>query len=159
MPSLKNVESFPQVYHLVASIEGKLREEHTPLKALMEISPGGSITGTPKRKAMEMIYHLEKGPRGIYTGSIGYWGFNRRSSFNISIRTARVQGNSLEYHAGGGIVADSKSDQEYKETLYKTRGLFQSLGLAEDSYLGQALPSGPAPKGSPRERAPLGPAG
>jgi para-aminobenzoate synthetase component 1 len=129
VPALQALETLPQVHHLVATVEGRLRRGISPLKALLELSPGGSVTGAPKLKAMEIINGLEEFPRGIYTGSIGYLGFNGRSCFNICIRTALLRGDALEYWAGGGIVADSNPESEYRETLDKAEGLFGSLGM------------------------------
>jgi para-aminobenzoate synthetase component 1 len=125
--SLKTLESFAQVHHLVASVEGKLKAPLAPLQALAELSPGGSITGAPKLKAMEIINELEAEPRGVYTGSIGYAGFNGKSCFNIAIRTATLRKNHLEYWAGGGIVADSNPEAEYEESLQKAKGFFEAL--------------------------------
>jgi para-aminobenzoate synthetase component 1 len=125
--SLKQLETLPQVHHLVGCVEGRCQEGVSPLQALRELSPGGSITGTPKRKAMEIIQNLEVHQRGIYTGSLGYWSFNNRACFNIAIRTAVLSEDKLEYFAGGGIVADSDPELEYEETLVKTRGLLEAL--------------------------------
>ena len=127
VPQLKYLDSFPQVHHLVSCVEGRLAKGATPLMALNVLFPGGSITGAPKLKAMEWINELEDHPRGIYTGSIGYVSFNQSSCFNIAIRTAVLREGSLEYHAGGGIVADSDPEAEYQETLDKTLGFLQAL--------------------------------
>ncbi|HKX12254.1 MAG TPA: anthranilate synthase component I family protein, partial [bacterium] len=97
VPDLKRLESLPQVHHLYAVIESELKSGIGPLQALHRLSPGGSITGAPKLKAMEIISELEPGPRGIYTGSIGYAGFSGRLSFNIAIRTAVLKDGNLEY--------------------------------------------------------------
>jgi para-aminobenzoate synthetase component I len=128
VPFLKTLESYSQVHHLVATVEGGMQGPF-PIRALLELSPGGSITGAPKLKSMEIINQLEEGARGIYTGSIGYAGFNSRSCFNIAIRTAVLRKDVLEYSAGGGIVADSLPEAEYEESLQKTEGFFQALGL------------------------------
>jgi para-aminobenzoate synthetase component 1 len=90
--------------------------------------PGGSITGAPKRKAMEWIRELEGRPRGIYTGSMGYWSFNGEARFNIAIRTGFFREGVLEYWTGSGIVADSEAEAEYGETLDKLKGLLKGLG-------------------------------
>src|SRR5512143_29718 len=88
VPVLKALDSLPQVHHLYAEVEGKLLPGVGALQALLTLSPGGSITGAPKLKAMEIIAELEATPRGIYTGSIGFAGFGGRAGFNIAIRTA-----------------------------------------------------------------------
>ncbi|MCC6272213.1 MAG: anthranilate synthase component I family protein [Deltaproteobacteria bacterium] len=128
VPVLSELDSLPQVHHLVATVEGLLRKGVGPLEALGALSPGGSITGAPKLKAMEILQELEAGPRGIYTGSIGYAGLGGRAAFNIAIRSAWLSGGRLEYSAGGGIVADSEPEAEYAESLHKARGFFEALG-------------------------------
>jgi para-aminobenzoate synthetase component 1 len=128
VPQLKNLESFPHIHHLVAEVVGKLPEGISPLKALQTLFPGGSITGAPKRKAMEWIHELEAQPRGIYTGSLGYWSFNGEACFNIAIRTGFFREGRMEYWIGSGIVADSIAEAEYEETLDKLKGLMKGLG-------------------------------
>ncbi|MFO0892321.1 MAG: aminodeoxychorismate synthase component I [Isosphaeraceae bacterium] len=116
------VESFAQVHHLVATVEGRTRPEVEPVDVLQAVFPGGSITGAPKIRAMEIIDELEPTRRGLYTGAIGYLS-RGASGFNIAIRTITVEGNTLHYQVGGGIVADSDPEAEYEETLHKGRGL------------------------------------
>jgi len=129
VPSLKSLETFHHVHHLVACVQGEMPDPPVPFRALRELFPGGSITGAPKLKAMEMISKLEETPRGIYTGSIGYAGFNGQACFNIAIRTALLENESLYYWAGGGIVVDSDPEAEYEESLYKAKGFFEALGV------------------------------
>ncbi len=117
------VESFAQVHHLVATIEGRLRPEIGPIDVVRAMFPGGSITGAPKIRAMEIIDELEPSRRGVYTGAIGYFGAGGTSAFNIAIRTILVEGDRVSYQVGGGIVADSVAELEYEETLHKGRGL------------------------------------
>ena len=127
------LESLAQVHHLVSTIRGTLRSEQDALSALAACFPGGSITGAPKKRAMEIIQELEQRPRGVYCGAIGWLGFNGESEFNIAIRTLVRGGNNLSYQVGAGIVADSIPEQEYQETLHKAEGIrlgverFQSL--------------------------------
>lgn len=127
------LESLAQVHHLVSTIRGTLRSEQDALSALAACFPGGSITGAPKKRAMEIIQELEQRPRGVYCGAIGWLGFNGESEFNIAIRTLVRDGNNLSYQVGAGIVADSIPEQEYQETLHKAEGIrlgverFQSL--------------------------------
>lgn len=117
------LESLAQVHHLVSTVTGTLRPETDAIDALAACFPGGSITGAPKKRAMEIIRELEARPRGIYCGAIGWLGFNGGSSFNIAIRTLVREGNHLVYQVGAGIVADSDPDKEYEETLHKAAGI------------------------------------
>jgi para-aminobenzoate synthetase component I len=117
------VESFAQVHHLVATVEGRLRPDVGPIDIIRAMFPGGSITGAPKIRAMEIIDELEPNRRGLYTGSIGYLSRGGSSGFNIAIRTILVEGDRASYQVGGGIVADSDPEAEYEETLAKGRAL------------------------------------
>ena len=117
------LESLAQVHHLVSTVTGTLRADVDALGALAACFPGGSITGAPKSRAMEIIRELEKAPRGIYCGTLGYLGFNGESSFNIAIRTLVSDGKSLTYQVGAGIVADSDPLKEYEETQHKAAGI------------------------------------
>ena len=117
------VESFAQVHHLVATVEGRLRPDVGPIDIIRAMFPGGSITGAPKIRAMEIIDELEPNRRGLYTGSIGYLSRGGSSGFNIAIRTILVEGDRASYQVGGGIVADSDPAAEYEETLAKGRAL------------------------------------
>lgn len=121
------VETFAQVHHLVATVEGRLRPEVGPIDLVRAIFPGGSITGAPKIRAMEIIDELEGCRRGVYTGAIGYFSRGGTSAFNIAIRTMIVEGNRVCYQVGGGIVADSDPESEYEETMHKGRGLREVL--------------------------------
>ena len=127
VPELVRLERYPQVQHLVSTVEGRLRAGLTHFAALASCFPGGSITGAPKIRAMEIIDELEPVTRGPYTGSIGYLGFNRESQLNIAIRTAVAMGGNAYFHAGAGIVADSIPAAEYEETLAKARGFLAAL--------------------------------
>ena len=127
----RSVESYPNVHHTVATVAGTLRAEIGPVDVIRALFPGGSITGAPKIRAMQIIAELEPRRRGVYTGSIGYFSANGRSAFNIAIRTIVVEGDRASYHVGGGIVADSDAEREYQETLDKGRLLFQALNLPE----------------------------
>lgn len=123
------LERLEQVYHLVSTVAGQLRPELSHLDVLAACFPGGSITGAPKRRAAEIIAELEPGPRGLYTGAIGYFGDNGESQFNIAIRTLvrdKVD-ETISYHVGAGIVADSDPDAEYAETLQKAEGIRLAL--------------------------------
>lgn len=118
-----SVETFAQVHHLVATVEGRLRPGVGPVDVVRAVFPGGSITGAPKIRAMQIIDELEPGRRALYTGSIGYFSRGGASGFNIAIRTLLAEGNRVSYQVGGGIVADSDPEAEYLETLHKGQGL------------------------------------
>ncbi len=117
------LETLGQVHHLVSTVTGRLRADTTHAEALAACFPGGSITGAPKKRAMEIIRELEQVPRGIYCGALGYLGYHGESQFNIAIRTLVRQGERLSYHVGAGIVADSEPEKEYEETLHKAAGI------------------------------------
>jgi len=121
-------ERLEQVHHLASTVTGQLREDADQLDVLQACFPGGSITGAPKKRAMEVIAELETVPRGLYTGAIGYLGFNGESQFNIAIRTLDREGLRLTYGVGAGIVADSDPEMEYEETLQKAEGIRLALG-------------------------------
>lgn len=121
------VESFAQVHHLVATVEGRLEPGAGPIEVIRAMFPGGSITGAPKIRAMEIIDELEPTRRSLYTGAIGYYGRGGASAFNIAIRTMLLEGDRVSYQVGGGIVADSDPEAEYLETLAKGRGLREVL--------------------------------
>jgi len=133
VPELMRLERFAQVQHLVSTVEGRLRAGHSHLAALRYCFPGGSITGAPKFRAMEIIDELEPVTRGPYTGSLGYLGFNRESQFNIAIRTAIVYDGKVHYQAGAGIVADSDPEMEYEETLAKAAGFLKALSFTTET--------------------------
>jgi para-aminobenzoate synthetase component I len=121
------IESFAQVHHLVATIEGRLRPSSGPVDVIRALFPGGSITGAPKIRAMEIIDELEPNRRSVYTGAIGYLSRGGSSGFNIAIRTILVEGNRASFQVGGGIVADSDPEAEYEETLAKGTGMLAAL--------------------------------
>ncbi|HEY1173118.1 MAG TPA: aminodeoxychorismate synthase component I [Verrucomicrobiae bacterium] len=133
VPELVRLERYAQVQHLVSTVEGRLREDVTHFAAFASCFPGGSITGAPKIRAMEIIDELENVARGPYTGCIGYLGFNRESQLNITIRTAVCQGDKVHFHVGAGIVADSIPAAEYDETLAKAGGFLTALQLQAQS--------------------------
>lgn len=121
------LEKLQHVHHLVSTIRGTLTPEHTALTALAACFPGGSITGAPKKRATEIITELEPVPRGLYTGAIGYLGYNGESQFNIAIRTLIHEHGHLDYHIGAGIVADSDPAAEFDETDHKAQGMRLAL--------------------------------
>ncbi len=126
------VESFPTVHHLVSTIRGRLAEGSDAIALLRGCFPGGSITGAPKVRAMEIIEELEPNRRGVYCGSIGYLGFNGALDSSIVIRTLFHHNGKVHFSSGGGIVADSEMEQEYQETLDKAAAIMTALGCASD---------------------------
>ncbi|MBC2724674.1 MAG: aminodeoxychorismate synthase component I, partial [Desulfosporosinus sp.] len=134
VPDLIRLEKYPTVWHLVSTVTGQLLPSLEPSDILKAVFPGGSITGAPKIRAMEIIEELEPHSRGLYTGSIGYMGFDGAWDLNIVIRTILLKDGKAFIHAGGGIVADSKPVDEYNETLDKAKALFRVLkGRLNDS--------------------------
>lgn len=130
VPDRIRLEKHPTVWHLVSTITGELRPELRPSEILKAIFPGGSITGAPKIRAMEIIEELEPYKRGIYTGSIGYLGYDGAWDLNIAIRTLIIKDGVIYLNTGGGIVADSVPEAEYQETLDKAAALFKAIGGA-----------------------------
>ena len=121
------LESFASLHHLVATVVGDLEPDRSVLDLICASFPGGSITGAPKIRAMEIIEELEPVRRGVFMGAIGYLGFNGVSDLNIAIRTMLVQNGRVFIQVGGGIVADSIPEEEYEECLLKGRLLFEAL--------------------------------
>ncbi len=125
---LFKIETYATVFHLVSTIEGKLENGKTPVDCIKATFPGGSITGAPKIRAMEIIDELEKNKRNIYTGAIGYLGFDGNADFNIVIRTILLKDEMAYIGVGGGITWESEALSEYDETIDKAVALFKSLG-------------------------------
>lgn len=141
---LLELESYPQVHHQVSTVEGRLRPQEDILSTLQACFPGGSISGAPKKRALEIIAELEDSPRGIYTGAIGRIGFDGSADFSVAIRTMVHDRRFLDLWVGAGIVADSNPEAEYLETLHKARGF---LAVADHIHrvpgpsMGPLLPS------------------
>jgi para-aminobenzoate synthetase component 1 len=127
---LCTLEKYATVFQLTSTVEGKLRPDKTRIDLLKACFPGGSITGAPKVRAMEIIDELEPTRRSIYTGSIGYLSFNGEMDLNIVIRTILAKRGKMYFQVGGGIIYDSEPEAEYQETLDKARALFQALRLS-----------------------------
>lgn len=130
VPAFAELESFRQVHHLTSTVRGRLREDATLEELLRATFPGGSITGAPKVRALEIIDELEPTVRGVYTGAVGYVSAHGQLDLNIAIRTITLADGVAHFHAGGGIVHDSDPQQEYLETLHKARGMARALGVA-----------------------------
>ncbi len=130
-PQLCEPESFASVHHLVSVVTGTLRADRSPVDLLRACFPGGSITGAPKVRAMEIIEEFEPVRRGPYCGALGYIGFNGAMDTNIAIRTIVYERDKAWFNAGGGIVADSNPAAEYQETLDKAAAIFRSFEISE----------------------------
>lgn len=126
---LMSVESYAHVHHIVSNVSGQLRAGVTPGQVIVATFPGGTITGCPKVRCMQIIGELEQTPRGAYTGAFGWLNRDGDLDLNILIRTAEVDGTQVGFRTGAGIVADSDPQRELEETRAKARGLMRALGL------------------------------
>ena len=124
------LETYPTVFHLTSTVQGRLAEGKNRTDLLKATFPGGSITGAPKVRAMEIIDELEPTRRSVYTGSIGYLGFDGGMDIDIVIRTILIKGGRAYFQVGGGIIYDSEPEAEYEETLDKAKALIQALNLS-----------------------------
>ena len=136
VPQLCAVESYARVHHLVSRVRGQLRAGVDALAALRDCFPGGSITGAPKLRAMQIIEELEPTRRSIYCGAIGYLSRDGQMDTNIAIRTLLFQNERLYCWAGGGIVMDSELEAEYQESLDKAAALLNVFADAAVQYMG-----------------------
>ncbi|WP_235039776.1 aminodeoxychorismate synthase component I [Vreelandella profundi] len=127
VPQLCHLESYPNVHHLVSVVQGTLADDCSPLALLKAAFPGGSITGAPKIRAMQIIDELEPCQRSVYCGSLGYVDVRGSMDTSIAIRTMVAEAGRLHVWGGGGLVADSQADEEYTETLDKIRHLIEAL--------------------------------
>jgi anthranilate/para-aminobenzoate synthase component I len=130
---LLKLERFEQVFHLISTVEGRLREDIDQVTALRLCFPGGSITGAPKKRAREVIAELEPLERGLYTGAAGWFGASGDSVFNILIRTLLIEESRAHFHVGAGVVADSTPEQEWQETWDKAAGILLAAGRLAES--------------------------
>jgi para-aminobenzoate synthetase component 1 len=135
-PSLFAVEGFARVHHLVSTVRGRLAAGRTAVDLLRACFPGGSITGAPKLRAMQIIEELEPQRRGIYCGAIGYLGFDGSMDTSIAIRTLVHSAGVTRLWAGGGIVADSHPESEYRETSHKAAPLLDLLERLRLDHVG-----------------------
>lgn len=137
VPSLWHIERHPNVFQMVSTVQGRLSSKYGPAELLAACFPGGSITGAPKIRAMEIIEELEPTRRGIYTGSVGYIDFRGNIDFNIVIRSLILCSGKAYFHGGGGIITDSIPENEYQETIDKVSGLVSTLNhFSESSIMG-----------------------
>jgi len=130
---LMTLEAYSHVIHIVSDVSGVLRAGTDAIDVIRAVFPGGTITGCPKVRCMEILRELEPVARGLYTGSIGYLAFDGTMDLNIAIRTMVLSGDRCAFHVGAGIVADSDPEREYQETLAKGRALVSALALAGES--------------------------
>ena len=130
VPDLAALERYANVHHLTSTVTGRRRTDASLAHVLRAIFPGGSISGAPKIRALEIIDELEPTARGVYTGAIGYISAHDRADLNVAIRTLTVAGDRVHAHVGGAIVHDSTPEAEYRETLDKARGMARALGVA-----------------------------
>ncbi len=128
VPVLCNLESYASVHHLVSVVTGRIASDHDAVTLLRACFPGGSITGAPKVRAMEVIADIERIAREVYCGAIGFIGFDGQMDTNIAIRTVTIDDNLAVFHAGGGITAMSEANAEYEETLAKAQRIFDAFG-------------------------------
>jgi para-aminobenzoate synthetase component 1 len=127
VPELFTVQEHPTLFHLVSRVRGLLREEVKMSTLLRAAFPCGSITGAPKLRAMEILDEIERTPRGLSMGAIGYFSFDGNADLSVAIRTMTVRGHTARFNVGGGIVADSQPEAEYEESLTKARALLRAL--------------------------------
>lgn len=126
------IETYANVHHMVSTVEAKIAKKYSIVDCIKNSYPGGSITGAPKIRSMEIIDELEPTFRNVYTGSIGYIGVDNSLDLNISIRTAIVKDESIYFQVGGGIVADSEPEEEYEETIVKAESFVNSIKAVKD---------------------------
>ncbi|MFC6766181.1 anthranilate synthase component I family protein, partial [Natrinema soli] len=146
----RRIDRYAEVMHLVSNVTGRLRDDETLADAIAAVFPGGTITGAPKPRTMELIDELEATRRGPYTGSVGIFGFDGRATLNIVIRTLVRHAEEYHLRVGAGIVHDSDPVREYDETLDKARALITAV----DEALGERAELGLETGGEPNsERA------
>jgi para-aminobenzoate synthetase component 1 len=125
--TMRTIEAYASVFQATSTIEGRLRKDRDQFDLLQAAFPSGSVTGCPKIEAMKIIEDIEHGPRGLYTGALGYMSFSGDMDFNVMIRTLFLKQNRITFHVGGGIVADSDPQDEWQETWDKARPLIETL--------------------------------
>jgi anthranilate/para-aminobenzoate synthase component I len=147
VPEVAALETYAQVHHLTSTVVAQRRPEVGLESMLRAIFPGGSVTGAPKIRALEIIDELEPTVRGVYTGAIGYISAHGRVDLNVAIRTVTLADGVAHMHVGGAIVADSDPAAEYLETLDKARGMARALGvlLPDEHPEGLSATLAPAP--------------
>jgi len=129
---LFGIDSFATIHHMSSTVEAELSEERSVPDAIQACFPPGSMTGAPKIAAMKWCSRMEAMERGVYSGALG-WIAPDSCELSVVIRTLIIQGNRFEFQVGGGIVADSKPESEWQETLIKARGIAHALGIKEEA--------------------------
>jgi para-aminobenzoate synthetase len=142
VPGLMEIETFETVHQMVSTIKGRLREDLGVADCVRACFPGGSMTGAPKKRTMEIIDDLEGEARGVYSGAIGYLGLSGGADLNIVIRTIVMDGSSTSIGMGGAIVIGSDPEEEYRETILKAEALMKSIVLCVDGRAGGAANGG-----------------
>ncbi len=125
--AMRTIEEYSTVFQATSTVEGILRRDCDQMDLLESTFPSGSVTGCPKIEAMKIIHQLEKSPRGLYTGALGYISFSGDMDFNVLIRTLFLEKDKISFYVGGGIVADSNPQKEYEETLLKASAMIEAL--------------------------------
>ncbi|NCW28765.1 MAG: aminodeoxychorismate synthase component I, partial [Verrucomicrobia bacterium] len=125
--------SYSHVHHLYSSVEGRLSPGLGMVRAVFDCLPGGSVTGAPKKRAVEILRQLEAEPRGFYTGAVGYFGYDGSARFAMGIRMAEIDGDSLRCGVGSGITAGSDPEAEYEETKAKARVMVEAMAAYSGS--------------------------
>ena len=128
--SMRSIETYRSVFQATSTIEGRLRKDCDSFDLLRATFPSGSVTGCPKIEAMKIIDQLERSPRGLYTGALGYMSFCGDMDFNVLIRSIFMKPREVSFHVGGGIVADSKPADEWQETWDKAKPMIEALTRA-----------------------------
>lgn len=149
---LMTVEAYSHVMHIVSNVRGRLAGGIDSVDIMRALFPGGTITGCPKVRCMEILHEVEPVGRGLYTGSAGYVGFNGEMDLNLLIRTVVMDASGVSFHVGAGIVADSQPDREYHETLAKAKALMDALMADSPAAVGTSSPARIVPARSQAQR-------
>ena len=130
VPANRAIESYATVHQMVSTIHGVLRADRSPVDVVRDAFPGGSMTGAPKLRSVQLLTQIEGRERGLYSGSIGYFSACGQTTWNIVIRTASILPNCMSIGAGGAVVAQSDPNEEYREMLIKVFPLVRPLGIS-----------------------------